>query len=94
MAFEAGIWVPEPNEVWFTNSIVFGSTTVHVLELSNNNVRIPELSGPIVNPNGDYHWNGLVYFTTVRDDTAPSSVVTVKPATGEVKTVVNSYFGL
>jgi len=94
VAYEAGVWVPERNEVWFTTSVIYGPTTVHVLDLSNNNLRVPSLSDSIVNPNGGYYWDGLVYFTTGGNHSVPGSVVSVNPASGDVKTVVNSYFGL
>lgn len=95
-AGEAGVWIPERHEVWYTTWINDGPTHVEILDLHNKTVRKLECSPPLENPNGGFYFKGLVYFACLRDDSRgwPGGVMSVEPATGEVKTVLNSYFGL
>lgn len=95
-AGEAGVWIRERNEVWYTTWIVDGPTHVEILDLPSRTVRKLQPSQPLENPNGGYFHDGLVYFTCVRDDSRgwPGGVVSVEPNTGHVETVLNSYFGL
>ncbi|OCK82016.1 hypothetical protein K432DRAFT_441903, partial [Lepidopterella palustris CBS 459.81] len=94
--FEAGVWVPERNEVWFTSDAgLQNPTDIHVLDLISNAIRIPTLTGfPLVNPVGGFYFEGKVYVTTFGNTTFPSGIVSIDPATGATTTVVNSYFGL
>ncbi|KAI6888172.1 calcium-dependent phosphotriesterase [Hortaea werneckii] len=80
-AYEAGVWIPELNEVWFTSSTYQASTIpgyITVFDLLANTLH--ELNGtskPIINPNE-----------------RTNSMANVDPRTLEVETVINSYFGL
>ncbi|KAM3538654.1 hypothetical protein ARSEF1564_008440 [Beauveria bassiana] len=95
-AGEAGVWLKERNEVWFTTWINDGPTQVEILDLADKTVRSLNSSRPLQNPNGGVYHDGLVYFSCLRDDSRkwPGGVVSVNPETGEVKSVLNSYFGL
>ncbi|KAF2090545.1 hypothetical protein K490DRAFT_33272 [Saccharata proteae CBS 121410] len=93
-AFEGAVCVPDRNEVWFSSNVQLGITNLHVLNLRNNTVRAPSLSGdPVVNPNGGYYFDGLVYFTCIGNATYASNIVSINPVTGVTETIVNSYFG-
>jgi gluconolactonase len=101
-AFEAGVWVPERNEVFFTSSIIddakVGGTHFEVLNLKTKKINNLTTSEPVRNPNGgDYH-NGLVYLTTTRSIGTKiyynGGIVSIDPITGKVEHILNSYFGL
>ena len=94
-ASEGGIWVPARNEVWFTSSGTVG-TPIHisVLNLATNAVTVPDLSPPIVNPNGGYFFNGLVYFATLGNVSVAGGIVSIDPNTNKTSTILNSFFGL
>ncbi|KAK5114422.1 hypothetical protein LTR85_010245 [Meristemomyces frigidus] len=98
-AYEAGLWVPERNEVWFTSAIEQGMqipTHVNVLNLGTNTVyALNGTSQPVTNPNGGYYFEGKVYFATFPSNgTYRGGVISVDAQTLEVETVVNNYFGL
>ncbi|KAJ0318061.1 hypothetical protein COL5a_010808 [Colletotrichum fioriniae] len=95
-AGEAGVWISDRNEVWYTTWINDGPTHVEILNLNNNSIRNLTSSTPLENPNGGFYHQGLIYFTCLRDDSRGWSggVVSVDPETGHVETVLNSYFGL
>lgn len=95
-AGEAGVWIPERNEVWYTTWINDGPTHVEILNLADSTIRNLTSTRPIHNPNGGFYHQGLVYFTCLRDDSRgwPGGVVSVDPATGHVEDILNSYFGL
>ncbi|KAL3481476.1 hypothetical protein BJX99DRAFT_253400 [Aspergillus californicus] len=95
-AAEAGVWISERNEVWYTSWINDGPTSVEILDLTDKSIRRLNTSRPLENPNGGYYHKGLVYFTCLRDDSRgwPGGVVSVEPETGHVETILNSYFGL
>ncbi len=96
-AYEAGVWVPELNQVWFTSAIGHGQpcTALSVLDLATNEVLSPNITGdPVVCPNGGYYFNGTVYMCLLGNETYPSAIVAIDPATGASHNVVNSYFGL
>ncbi|KAL1898010.1 hypothetical protein Sste5346_003868 [Sporothrix stenoceras] len=99
---EAGIWVPDLNQVWFVTTLYGGPTKLYILFLENNTVVEPQLTAtagygthiPLANPAGGYYFNGTVYLALVGTDQEPASVVSVDPRTYVVRPVVNSYFGL
>lgn len=94
-AYEAGIWVYERNEVWFTSSLqVGGRTKFRILNLDTYEITIPDFEDSVTNPNGGTYFDGLVYFATYQSPMYPAAVVSVNPSTGKVKTLFNSYFGL
>lgn len=101
-AGEAGIWVPDRNEVWCVSTLYGGPTSLYVIDLEKNTVSKPDLNPvgglgthvPLANPAGGYYFNGTVYVANVGDEREPSSVVAINPETNEVTTVLNSYFGL
>jgi len=98
-AYEAGVWVPERDEVWFTSDVSDGPRVtphVSVLNLSTNAVYpLNGTSQPIVDGNGGYYFQGKVYFATYPDNTTyRGGIISVDARTLEVETVLNSYFGL
>lgn len=101
-AGEAGVWVPDHDQVWFVSTLYGGPTALYILFLNNNTVIKPELRAaggygthiPLANPAGGYYFNGTVYLALVGDEREPSSLVAVDPDTFVVTPLVNSYFGL
>jgi gluconolactonase len=94
-AYEAGVWVYDRNEVWFTSSVFIGGPSeVRVLKLDTYEIYKANVSTELINANGGYYFDGLIYFTTYQSPEYPGGIVSVDPNTGEVKTIVNSYFGL
>ncbi|KAI7151213.1 hypothetical protein D0869_14229 [Hortaea werneckii] len=100
-AYEAGVWIPELNEVWFTSSTYQASTIpgyITVLDLSTTTLhKLNGTSKPIINPNGAYYFDGKVWIATYpssANETYNGGIVSVDPRTLEVEPVVNSYFGL
>jgi gluconolactonase len=94
-AYEAGVWVYDRNEVWFTSAVQEGGPSeVRVLKLDTYEVYKANVSSGLINANGGYYFDGLIYFTTYQSPEYPGGIVSVDPNTGEVTTIVNSYFGL
>ncbi|WYZ36320.1 hypothetical protein EsH8_XII_000070 [Colletotrichum jinshuiense] len=95
-AGEAGVWISELNEVWYTTWVNDGPTRVEILNLADNTIRNLTSSEHLENPNGGFYHEGRVYFTCLRDDSRgwPGGVVAVDPKTGDVERILNSYFGL
>ncbi|KAJ9657450.1 hypothetical protein H2198_004325 [Neophaeococcomyces mojaviensis] len=95
-AGEAGVWIKERDQVWYTTWINDGPTRVEILDLATKKTRKLTSSEPLRNPNGGFYHQGRMYFTCLRDDSRgwPGGVVSVDPETGHVETVLNSYFGL
>lgn len=95
-AYEAGVFIPEKNVVWYTSTVSFGPTHFEQLNLTDNTVSNLTTTGyPLINPNGGYYFNGSVYFATFRTpDGFPGGIVTVDVDTLEVAPFLNSYFGL
>ncbi|OCL06107.1 calcium-dependent phosphotriesterase [Glonium stellatum] len=93
-ASEAGVWVPDRNEVWFTSPTVNNTGYLYVLNLQTFNVYTANTSIPILNPNGGYYFNEKVYITGQGSPTQPPCLYSIDPSTGETFIVVNSYFGV
>ena len=93
-AAEAGVWVPDRNEVWFTSSTVNNSNYLMVLDLATSSVTFPQTSIPILNPNGGYYFNGTVYITGTGTLTQAPCIYAINPSTKEASIVLNTYFGL
>ncbi|KAL2878725.1 hypothetical protein SGCOL_005950 [Colletotrichum sp. CLE4] len=95
-AGEAGVWVSDRNEVWYTIWINDGPTHVEILDLNPKTIRNLTSPKPLENPNGGFNHQSCMYFTCLRNDTRdwPGGVVSVDPETGHVETVLNSYFNL
>ncbi|MCJ1403807.1 hypothetical protein MMC11_007030 [Xylographa trunciseda] len=93
-AIEAGVWVPDRNEVWFTSPTVDNVGSVWVLNLATSEVYTPVTSIPIITPNGGYYFNGVVYITGQGTATDAPCIYAIDPATGHTSIVVNSYFGV
>lgn len=97
-AYEAGVWVSDHNQVWFTESITSVKPDgFSILDLGNLTITTPNLTiSHGANLNGGYYFDGLVYFTASGNQSiglAPA-VYSVDPTTFQTQTVVNSYFGL
>lgn len=104
-AYEAGVWIPERNEVWYTTSVSQAAhipSYIEVLNLDTNSIyRLNGTSQPIINPNGAYYFQGKVYFATYpSNQTYPANgthrgdITSVDVDTLKVETILNSYFGL
>lgn len=101
-AGEAGIWVPDLNQVWFTSTLYGGPTSLYVLFLENNTVIKPEflvakgysVRIPLANPAGGYYFDGTVYVCLTGDERESASLIGIDPYTYQVTPIVNSYFGL
>lgn len=96
-AGEAGVWIKERGELWYTTWINDGPTHIEILNLTDNSIRRPNISEPTENPNGGFYHQGLVYFSSLRvmtDNSSSGGVVSVDPETGHVEQVLNSYMGL
>jgi gluconolactonase len=93
-ANEAGIWVPDRNEVWFTSSVINDSTTISVLNLETSEIYNPNTSVPIINPNGGYYFNGKVYFAGDGNATVAPSIYAIDPRDGLTTILIDSYFGV
>jgi gluconolactonase len=93
-ANEAGIWVPDRNEVWFTSSDINGVTYIFVLDLETNAVKSANLSQSIINANGGYFFDGKIYFASDGNATVIPAIWEIDPATGDAEVLINSYFGL
>lgn len=96
IALEAGVWVWDRGEVWFTSSIELESeNAVYILMLATNKIFRPNLTGDLlVSPNGGYYHDGQVYITAIGNATNNGGIVAINPATYEVRTVLNSWYGL
>lgn len=93
-ADEAGVWVSDRNEVWFTSSTVNNASYLMVLDLETSEIYTPQTSIPIVNPNGGYYFNGTVYITGTGTFTEAPCIYGIDPSTGETAVILNTYFGL
>lgn len=93
-ANEAGIWVPDRNEVWFTSSSIDDTTTISVLNLDTSEIFTPNTSIPIINPNGGTYFNHLVYLAGDGNATTSPAIYAIDPATGYTEIIINSYFGI
>lgn len=96
-AFEAGVWVPETQQVWFTAFLDPPPGVLTILNLNDSTTYEPRLSGPgaavFVNPNGGYYFQGRVYITTFGNETTTPTILSIDPYTFESHEVVNSFFG-
>lgn len=98
-AFEAGIWVPPRNEVWFTSSTYSVPTYISVLNLNTLQVTRPNLTNYTQsNPNGGYYYNRTVYVTNVGIANSTTGtgggIMAINPYTNVATSIVNSYLGL
>ncbi|THV54897.1 hypothetical protein BGAL_0018g00530 [Botrytis galanthina] len=93
-ANEAGIWVPDRNEVWFTSSSIDDTTTISVLNLDTSEISTPNTSISIINPNGGTYFNHLVYLASDGNTTTSPAIYAIDPATGYTEIIINSYFGI
>ena len=93
-ADEAGVWVSDRNEVWFTSSVVNNQSHLMVLDLRTSEIYTPNTSIPVLNPNGGYYYNGTVYIAGTGTFTEAPCIYGINPSTGETTVVLNTYFGL
>lgn len=94
----SAVWVYDRNEVWFTSSVQVieagQSTQIYHYNLLKNSITHVTPSVDVVNPNGGYYFDGLVYFTTSGNSSVAPSVVSIDPTTYKTEIILNSYFGL
>lgn len=93
-ADEAGVWVPDKNQVWFTSSTVNNAGNLSILDLGTSKIFRPNTSIPLVTPNGGYYFEGKVYFTGQGTTTVEPCIYAIDIHTYETTIVINSYFGL
>lgn len=95
-AFEAGVWVPELDEVWFTSSVYKPPIVPYRFNLKNNSITTLNASGtPLHNLNGGYYYDGKVWFTSAPDNgTWRGGIISVDVRTLHAEMILNSYFGL
>lgn len=101
-AGEAGVWIPDLNQVWLTRTTYLGPSTVYILYLDNNTVVEPKFKAaegygsflPLANPAGGYYFDGMVYMATTGNEELPAALIGINPYTWEATPLVNSYFGL
>lgn len=96
-AFEAGVWVPETQQVWFTAFLDPPPGLLTVLNLNDSTTFEPRLTGPgaavFVNPNGGYYFQERVYITIFGNETISPTILSINPYTLDSHEVVNSFFG-
>lgn len=97
-AYEAGVWVPERNEVWFTSSVQQGAHIpgrIQALNLSTGSIANLNTTPSIHDPNGAYYFEGKIYFASYPDNgTYRGGILSIDAITLEWEWVLNSYFGL
>ncbi|KAL9085965.1 MAG: hypothetical protein Q9165_007327 [Trypethelium subeluteriae] len=97
-AYEAGIWVPERREVWFTSSPQQATaipSTIYTFNLDTHNVSALNTSGSAIDNTGGTYFEGKVYFSTYRNQQSyRGGIISIDANTLHVETVLNSYFGL
>ncbi|EKD17138.1 uncharacterized protein L3040_005359 [Drepanopeziza brunnea f. sp. 'multigermtubi'] len=98
-AFEAGAWIPEKRQVWFTSAVQSPPVSIFSLDLDTNAVtQVNSTGDPIISASGGYFFEGAVYFGTSGDFIGNAGqsggVVKVDVNTLRAETVVSSYFGL
>jgi gluconolactonase len=86
-ADEAGVWVSDQNEVWFTSSTVNNQSHSMGLDLKTSEIYTPQTGIPIVNPNGGY-------ITGAGTFTEAPCIYGINPFDGETTVILNTYFGL
>ncbi|KAF2173964.1 hypothetical protein M409DRAFT_48867 [Zasmidium cellare ATCC 36951] len=97
-AFEAGVWLPDTDEVWFTY-LDFDypyNQSITSFSLRNGSAQQVVTDPPIRYPLGGYYfsYDGLVYFTEYNAATSPATIITVDPKTLHVTPILNSYQGI
>lgn len=90
-AGEAGIWLPDLNQVWCTST--HGPPTF-LYSISLEDKTVTQVDVPLSGPAGGYYFNGTVYVAMTGDEDGPAGLVAIDPHTHQVTPVVNSYFGL
>ena len=101
-AYEAGVYVPELNSVWFTGSdpeetslTSFQSPRIVLnINLTSHEVSVPNLTEPVLVANGGTYHNDMVYICHWGNYTYAGGILAIDPRTGKTTTVINSYFGL
>lgn len=101
-AFEAGIWVPETNEVWLSSASYYYPKRggLSILDLATNTLRPANLSAAVPYPNGGTYFQGKIWLGTFPENNNastsgnPATVITIDPHTHQVEPILNSYFGL
>lgn len=98
-AEEAGIWVPNHNQVWFTSDGSVLPTYFSILDLSTNTITTPNNTAQHgTYPNGGTYFNNLVYFTSLGNKSIhfPPGIYSIdssSPSTPPIP-ILNSYFGV
>lgn len=101
-AYEAGVWLYDHNQIWFTSGVNEAPTFFSILDLNNYTITTPVITVPGATPgytpnwNGGYYFNGTVYFTASGNESIglKPGIYSVDPVTLEVDVVLDSYFGV
>ncbi|CAK3814130.1 Hypothetical predicted protein [Lecanosticta acicola] len=95
-AFEAGVWIPDSDEVWFMY-LDFDypyNQSITSFSLKNNSAKQVVTNPPIRYPLGGYYYDGQVYLTEFNATTDPATIISVDPKTLAVTPIPNSYQGI
>ncbi|KAH6671341.1 hypothetical protein B0J14DRAFT_485267 [Halenospora varia] len=96
---EAGVWLPDRNEIWFSSWIDLGAHQMSILDLNTYTITPANITYPFPgSPNllgGDY-FNGTLFFTEAGSKNAslPPAIYSVDPSTGVASIVLNTYYGV
>jgi gluconolactonase len=95
-AFEAGVWIPDTNEVWFNYVDFYYPYNQSITSFNLNNGSAYQV---VTNPSipyllGGYYHNGLVYLTEYNATRDPATIIAVDPKTLDVTPILNSYQGI
>jgi gluconolactonase len=97
-AYEAGVWNPDRNEVWFTSSRTTTTPQFYsILDMKTRKIKTPKDSiqtGP--NLAGADYRDGVMYFGAVgnRSIDATSAIYAIDTETHKSTPIINTYYGL
>lgn len=99
-AHEAGVYVMDSNEVYFTSNLLGNNSTgdqhieINKINLFTKKVSNVKPERPILLANGGTYNNGQVIICSQGQRDIGGSIVSLDPNSNKVTTIVDSYFGL